>query len=51
MSAEIQVVIAPPLREAFEAWLKSLGFYLAGPLPLDGDDLPTYIIGIVSESA
>jgi hypothetical protein len=42
----IQVVIHPALRPALEQWLERRGLYLAGPLPLEGDDLPTFIVGV-----
>lgn len=39
----IQVLVHPALRTDLEEWLASRDLMLAGPLPLEGDDVPTYI--------
>jgi hypothetical protein len=46
----IEVVLAfPTLIGAFEEWLSERGLYLF-PIPIDGDNLPAYGVGVLSEA-
>lgn len=42
----IQLLVPPALRIPLDDWLRSQGLYLAGPIPVDSQDVPTYVIGV-----